>query len=48
MHGKEEPEVKKSGKHISVDDLADGFLLDKDDRHFLSYKVLFFFFLKLK
>nr|XP_020671634.1 nucleolar protein 14 [Pogona vitticeps] len=41
MHGKDEPEVKKSGKHISADDLADGFLLDKDDRHFLSYKVLF-------
>uniref|UniRef100_A0ABM5GHF8 Nucleolar protein 14 isoform X1 n=1 Tax=Pogona vitticeps TaxID=103695 RepID=A0ABM5GHF8_9SAUR len=38
MHGKDEPEVKKSGKHISADDLADGFLLDKDDRHFLSYK----------
>ncbi|XP_078250237.1 uncharacterized protein LOC144589464 [Pogona vitticeps] len=38
MHGREEPEVKKSGKHISADDLADGFLLNKDDRHFLSYK----------
>ncbi|XP_060634009.2 nucleolar protein 14 [Anolis sagrei] len=38
MRGEDELETKKTPKHISADDLADGFLLDKDDRHFLSYK----------
>ncbi|CAI5783569.1 Uncharacterized protein PODLI_1B029128 [Podarcis lilfordi] len=34
----DEPEKEKKPKHISADDLADGFLLDKDDRRMLSYK----------
>ncbi|XP_019408854.1 PREDICTED: nucleolar protein 14 [Crocodylus porosus] len=38
MHGKEEHENKKKPKHISADDLADGFILDKDDRRLLCYK----------
>ncbi|XP_019382018.1 PREDICTED: nucleolar protein 14 [Gavialis gangeticus] len=38
MHGKEERENKKKPKHISADDLADGFILDKDDRRLLCYK----------
>lgn len=29
---------KKKSKHISADDLMDGFILDKDDRLMLSYK----------
>lgn len=37
MRGEDEPEVKKKPTHISADDLADGFLLDKDDRRMLSY-----------
>ncbi|XP_013815540.1 nucleolar protein 14 [Apteryx mantelli] len=38
MHGIDEQETKKKPKHISADDLADGFILDKDDRRLLSYK----------
>ncbi|XP_038255131.1 nucleolar protein 14 isoform X1 [Dermochelys coriacea] len=38
MHGKDEQENKKKPKHMSADDLADGFILDKDDRCLLSYK----------
>uniref|UniRef100_A0A8C8S7Y4 NOP14 nucleolar protein n=1 Tax=Pelusios castaneus TaxID=367368 RepID=A0A8C8S7Y4_9SAUR len=38
MHGKDEHENKKKPKHMSADDLADGFILDKDDRRLLSYK----------
>uniref|UniRef100_A0A8C6YMK1 NOP14 nucleolar protein n=1 Tax=Nothoprocta perdicaria TaxID=30464 RepID=A0A8C6YMK1_NOTPE len=39
MHGiDEKEEAKKKPKHISADDLADGFILDKDDRRMLSYK----------
>ncbi|XP_061440677.1 nucleolar protein 14 [Rhineura floridana] len=37
MCGEYELEVKKKPKHLSADDLADGFLLDKDDRQLLSY-----------
>ncbi|XP_077157719.1 nucleolar protein 14 [Paroedura picta] len=37
MHGEDESDTKKKRKHISADDLADGFILDKDDRHLLSY-----------
>ncbi|KAH0616333.1 hypothetical protein JD844_027369 [Phrynosoma platyrhinos] len=40
MHGEDEPEMRKNTKHISADDLAYGFLLDKDDRNYLSYKIL--------
>ncbi|XP_057282652.1 nucleolar protein 14 [Pezoporus wallicus] len=38
MHGIDEQENKKKPSHVSADDLADGFILDKDDRHLLSYK----------
>ncbi|XP_074848493.1 nucleolar protein 14 [Carettochelys insculpta] len=38
MHGKDEHENKKKLKHVSADDLTDGFILDKDDRRLLSYK----------
>ncbi|NXD75871.1 NOP14 protein, partial [Halcyon senegalensis] len=38
MRGIEEEANKKKPSHISADDLADGFILDKDDRHLLSYK----------
>ncbi|XP_042325325.1 nucleolar protein 14 [Sceloporus undulatus] len=38
MRGEDEPVIRKNTKYLSADDLADGFLLDKDDRHFLSYK----------
>lgn len=38
MLGKDEDENKKKPKHISADDLNDGFILDKDDRRLLSYK----------
>uniref|UniRef100_A0A452J5B9 Uncharacterized protein n=1 Tax=Gopherus agassizii TaxID=38772 RepID=A0A452J5B9_9SAUR len=38
MHGKDEQENKKKPKHMSADDLADGFILDKADRRLLSYK----------
>ncbi|XP_047423220.1 nucleolar protein 14 isoform X2 [Sciurus carolinensis] len=37
MLGKEDESVKKP-KHMSADDLNDGFVLDKDDRRLLSYK----------
>ncbi|KAJ6668477.1 hypothetical protein lerEdw1_011959 [Lerista edwardsae] len=37
MRGEGEPDTKKKPTHISADDLADGFLLDKDDRRMLSY-----------
>ncbi|XP_044536690.1 nucleolar protein 14 [Gracilinanus agilis] len=38
MLGKEEDEKSKKPKHMSADDLNDGFVLDKDDRRLLSYK----------
>ncbi|CAO2640223.1 Nucleolar protein 14 [Lemmus lemmus] len=38
MLGKDEDENKKKPKHMSADDLNDGFILDKDDRRLLSYK----------
>ncbi|NWR71520.1 NOP14 protein, partial [Centropus unirufus] len=38
MHGIDEEANKKKPSHVSADDLADGFILDKDDRHLLSYK----------
>ncbi|XP_064007653.1 nucleolar protein 14 isoform X2 [Pogoniulus pusillus] len=38
MRGIDEQANKKKPNHISADDLADGFILDKDDRHLLSYK----------
>uniref|UniRef100_A0A8C5UU01 NOP14 nucleolar protein n=1 Tax=Microcebus murinus TaxID=30608 RepID=A0A8C5UU01_MICMU len=38
MLGKDEDENFKKPKHISADDLNDGFVLDKDDRRLLSYK----------
>ncbi|XP_062867810.1 nucleolar protein 14 [Trichomycterus rosablanca] len=33
-----EGEVEETSKHISADDLNDGFILDKDDREALSYQ----------
>lgn len=39
MLGKDEDGGTKKPKHQSADDLNDGFVLDKDDRHLLSYKV---------
>lgn len=41
MRGIDEQVNKKKPSHISADDLADSFILDKDDRHLLSYKVRF-------
>ncbi|XP_040448641.1 nucleolar protein 14 [Falco naumanni] len=38
MHGLDEQANKKKPSHVSADDLADGFILDKDDRRLLSYK----------
>ncbi|XP_008053974.2 nucleolar protein 14 [Carlito syrichta] len=38
MLGKDEDENIKKPKHMSADDLNDGFVLDKDDRRLLSYK----------
>ncbi|NWH54190.1 NOP14 protein, partial [Fregata magnificens] len=38
MRGIDEHANKKKRSHVSADDLADGFILDKDDRHLLSYK----------
>ncbi|NXW62927.1 NOP14 protein, partial [Eurystomus gularis] len=38
MHGIDEQENNKKPSHVSADDLADGFILDKDDRRLLSYK----------
>ncbi|NXN86736.1 NOP14 protein, partial [Bombycilla garrulus] len=38
MRGTDEETNKKRPSHMSADDLADGFILDKDDRHLLSYK----------
>ncbi|XP_062991934.1 nucleolar protein 14 [Elgaria multicarinata webbii] len=37
MRGEDQPETKKKLKYTSSDDLADGLLIDKDDRHLLSY-----------
>ncbi|KAM3831626.1 nucleolar protein 14 [Vipera latastei] len=37
MRGEEPQESSKKPKHMSADDLADGFLLTKDDRPLLSY-----------
>lgn len=39
MRGIDEQANKKRPSHMSADDLADGFILDKDDRRLLSYKV---------
>ncbi|XP_037685226.1 nucleolar protein 14 [Choloepus didactylus] len=38
MLGKEEDESAKKPKHMSADDLNDGFTLEKDDRRLLSYR----------
>ncbi|XP_009864225.1 PREDICTED: nucleolar protein 14 [Apaloderma vittatum] len=38
MRGIDEQTNKKKPSHVSADDLADGFILDKDDRRLLSYK----------
>ncbi|OCT99271.1 nucleolar protein 14 isoform X2 [Xenopus laevis] len=38
MRGVDENQKSKKAKHISADDLMDGFILDKDDRVMLSYK----------
>ncbi|XP_009562940.2 nucleolar protein 14 [Cuculus canorus] len=38
MRGIDEDANKKKPGHMSADDLADGFILDKDDRRLLSYK----------
>ncbi|KAM6361600.1 nucleolar protein 14 isoform 1-T1 [Alca torda] len=38
MRGIDEQANKKKPSHMSADDLADGFILDKDDRRLLSYK----------
>ncbi|NWH74908.1 NOP14 protein, partial [Piaya cayana] len=38
MRGIDEEANKKKPSHVSADDLADGFILDKDDRCLLSYK----------
>ncbi|NXH48012.1 NOP14 protein, partial [Dicaeum eximium] len=38
MHGIDEEAKKKRPSHMSADDLAGGFILDKDDRRLLSYK----------
>ncbi|NXP10971.1 NOP14 protein, partial [Thinocorus orbignyianus] len=38
MRGIDEQANKKKPSHVSADDLADGFILDKDDRLLLSYK----------
>ncbi|GAB5570998.1 nucleolar protein 14 isoform X1 [Prionailurus iriomotensis] len=39
MLGKDEDAGTKKPKHQSADDLNDGFVLDKDDRRLLSYKL---------
>lgn len=41
MRGIDEEANKKRPSHMSADDLADGFILDKDDRRLLSYRVRF-------
>ncbi|XP_008500049.1 nucleolar protein 14 [Calypte anna] len=38
MRGIDEEANKKKPSHVSADDLADGFILDNDDRRLLSYK----------
>ncbi|XP_075004725.1 nucleolar protein 14 isoform X2 [Calonectris borealis] len=38
MRGIDEQANKKKPSHVSADDLADSFILDKDDRRLLSYK----------
>ncbi|NXA10723.1 NOP14 protein, partial [Sapayoa aenigma] len=38
MRGIDEQAKKRKPSHMSADDLADGFILDKDDRRLLSYK----------
>ncbi|MEE6462634.1 hypothetical protein FKM82_001660 [Ascaphus truei] len=38
MRGGDEDKSARRPKHISADDLMDGFILDKDDRLMLSYK----------
>ncbi|XP_075565197.1 nucleolar protein 14 isoform X2 [Pelecanus crispus] len=38
MRGIDEQANKKKPSHVSADDLADGFILDNDDRRLLSYK----------
>ena len=39
MLGRDEDAHSKRPKHLSADDLNDGFMLDTDDRRLLSYKV---------
>lgn len=39
MLAKDEDGNTKKPEHTSADDLNDGFILDKDDRRLLSYKV---------
>lgn len=39
MLGTSEDQDSKGPAHVSADDLNDGFVLDKDDRRLLSYKV---------
>ena len=39
MLGRDEDAHSKRPKHLSADDLNDGFVLDTDDRRLLSYKV---------
>ena len=39
MHGEDEGGDTRKPKHLSADDLNDGFVLDKDDRRLLSYTV---------
>ncbi|XP_027747193.1 nucleolar protein 14 [Empidonax traillii] len=38
MRGIDEQADQRKPSHVSADDLADGFILDKDDRRLLSYK----------
>ncbi|NWX13580.1 NOP14 protein, partial [Aegotheles bennettii] len=38
MHGVDDQTNEKKPSHVSADDLADGFILDKDDRRLLAYK----------
>lgn len=39
MRGEDEGSEARKPKHLSADDLNDGFVLDKDDRRLLSYTV---------
>lgn len=39
MRGEDEAGDARKPKHLSADDLNDGFVLDKDNRRLLSYTV---------